>query len=483
MILHPLQALAIGEAAELGGAVILLPVGQGKTLVSFLLPTAMEAKRPLLLVPGKLRHKTAVEFRQLEKHWQRPKNLVIESYETVSNNPNFISNLRPDLIIADESHKLKNPKAGCTKRVWKFWRDNEIAFVPMSGTLTNRSFFDWWHLQAMALPDDLCVLPFAWTEAALWSSALDEKTTDRVGLGALKAFGATVPEAREGYGRLLKRVPGVIAAETKNVSASILIEVKKLDFSEITKNIDTLKKDWVLPDGTEITEASDFWRHSREIANGFFYRWAEEPPEEWREARRAYHRHVREALRCSRKWETPSQVREALRNDAAISNWNRIEKTFEPRTEAVWLDESVVEIASKAAGLVWYEHKAVGAKLAQHLPTFGSQGRNIKTGQSIIDFNGAAAAVSVGALGEGFNLQRWSSNTVLNCTPSGKTWEQMMGRTHRAGQEADTVTFELLTTTEIQRNDFKQALADAEYTQATTGQQQKLCLADIVGAL
>lgn len=484
MTLRPLQALALAEACDLDGAVVLLPVGQGKTLVSFLLPTIMEAKKPLLIVPGKLYHKTQVEFLQLENDWVRPKNLVITTYERISTQPELLNNLEPDLIIADESHKLKNKKAACTKRIWKYWHDNEIKFVPMSGTLAKRSFFDWWHLQLMALPEALCVLPFQWNEAELWSCALDEKTKNRVGLGALKYFGDNLQKAREGYGKLLKKVPGIIASDTVNVASSLTIEVLNVKIKSVDEAIDKLNNTWTLPDGTEISEATDFWRHSREIANGFYYRWKKEPPPYWLEARRNFNSKIREVLKNSRKWTAPAEVVKALRGDPIVEAWFDTKDLFKPENEAVWFTNEVIEkaleIADKNPGLIWYEHRAVGERLSGYLPTFANQGRNTKTGQSIIDYRGESAAVSVAALGEGFNLQKWDRNIILNCTPTGTVWEQMLGRTHRPGQEADTVEVEILTTTHVQRNDFKQARADAKYIEATTGQKQKLSFADII---
>ncbi len=482
MTLRPLQALALAEAASYEGAVVLLPVGQGKTLVSYLLPTVMEAKRPLLIVPGKLYHKTQVEFRQLDEHWMRPKNLVITTYERISTQPELLNDLKPDLIIADESHKLKNKKATCTKRVWKYWHDSEdLKFVPMSGTLAKRSFFDWWHLQLMALPDELCVLPFAWNEAELWSCALDEKTKNRVNLGVLEHFGDNIQEAREGYGKLLKKVPGIIASDSAEIDSSLSIEIHKFDFKEINEAIELLNTKWELPDGTEISEATDFWRHSREIANGFYYRWKEQPPEFWRESRRLFNARVREVLNNSRKLTSPAQVVESLKDDPIVIDWFETKDTFIPETKAVWFTNELIMETIDRPGLIWYEHKAVGEKLAKYMPTFASQGKNIKTGQSILDFKGDTAAVSIAALCEGFNLQRWSKSTVLNCTPTGTVWEQMLGRTHRPGQDADTVEVDILTTTQIQRHDFKQARADAKYIQATTGQKQKLSFADIIG--
>jgi hypothetical protein len=486
MTLRPLQALALAEATDFGGAVVLLPVGQGKTLVSYLLPTVTGAKRPLLLVPGKLIEKTRIEFRELESQFRAPENLTIWSYEYLSTHPGALVDLEPDLIIADEAHKLKNTKAACTKRVWRYYKEHEPMFVPMSGTLAKRSFFDWWHLQLMALPKPLWVLPDDWKQAEMWAAALDEKTRNRAGLGALSAFGSTLQEARAGFGAHLKAVPGIIAADTVDVEASLVIEVVRArPISVVQDALDRLEDYWTLPDGTELSEASEKWRHEREIANGFYYRWAEQPPQAWREARTDFNRFVRDVLHGSRTFTAPSEVVEAHRTAAPVERWFSIKDSFKPRTEAVWLSNAHVFEAARDVhingGLLWYEHKAVGEKIKEWVPVFGSHGRELSTGESLVEFKGKCAAVSVGACSEGFNLQRFDRNIVLNCTPTGDRWEQMLGRTHRAGQESDEVTVEVWTTAPQQIKDFKQALADARYIEGTTGQRQKLSYADVIG--
>src|SRR5690348_3444827 len=52
--LRPWQALGLLELMDHGGAFLGLSAGSGKTLITFLAPVVMQAKRPLLIVPGKL---------------------------------------------------------------------------------------------------------------------------------------------------------------------------------------------------------------------------------------------------------------------------------------------------------------------------------------------------------------------------------------------------------------------------------------------
>lgn len=486
MALRPLQALALAEANEYGGALCLLPVGQGKTLISYLMPGVLNASRALLIVPGKLRNKTITEFEALKKHWKYTR-LEVTSYEMISTHPEFLKRMNPDLIILDEAHKIKSAKSACTKRIVKFWKNNEVNIVAMSGTLASRSFFDWWHIQLMVMRDGQSVLPYDWKEAETWSRALDEKCKDRVGLGALKHFGHNLSEARKGFGTFIKQVPGIIAADSADAPCSLSIEIKVVKHARIDEALKKMEQTWELPNGDEIVDATAYWRHVRELSNGFYYFWKTQPPEVWREARRAFHGFVREKLSGSRKYEAPAQIIEAFRDAKPVVEWMNIRDSFTPETDAEFLTldylQNVVDTAKANNSLIWFQDRAVGQQLsAWGLPVYASQGKEVKTKQSITArTKPCPVAVSTNALSEGFNLQLWNHNMVLNCTPTGTAWEQMIGRTHRFGQTADSVDFLLMASSEAQIADFKQARADARYIEATTGQRQKLTIADICG--
>ena len=485
MCLRPLQALALVEAHDVGGIVGMMPVGSGKTLVSYLLPTVMKKERPLLLVPGKLKQKTLLEFRDLADHWRKPKNYRIESYEMVSRHPRLLLDHNPDLIVADECHRLKDPKAGCTKRMKNYWMQCEdFAFVPMSGTMINRSFREWWLLQMMALPEDLFVLPRRYHEMSGWAETLDTREKNPRPLDKLSAFGSTRKKAREGYGSHIRRVPGIIAAKSVDIDASLRIETHKIKIAEIQEEIQKLEKTWSLPNGSEFCEAVDLWRHSCELSQGFYYEWAEEPPAEWLATRASANKFVRDKLKRTRKFETPGQIFSAFKDELPIKKWAEIKNTYRIKTRPVWVTKalmhSAVDWATANKGLVWVAHRAVGECLETlGIPYFHSHGKTSQR-KSIMDHDGAAA-VSIDAVSEGFNLQKWSCNLVLSCPANGARWEQLIGRTHRSGQSADFVNFELWFAALVQMRNFKKAVQDAEYIQQITGQAQKLCYADKIG--
>jgi hypothetical protein len=494
--LRAVQVAALCEAVECGGAILPMGVGTGKTLVSFLLPAVMQAKRPLLLIPAKLRDKTLREYERLQEEWVLPR-LYIQTYEMLSreSNATYLETYRPDLIIADEGHKLKNPKAGVTRRVGRYIKAHRPAFVVASGTFTRRSLVDYWHLAKWALGAAYSPLPATWDEMQTWASALDGGTGFRTAPGALVRFLPsgmlpTLETVREGYRARLVGTPGVVATSTSGYDGSIVLTGVSVTLPPVLQaHFRNLRETWETPDGHPFTEAVDLWRHARELACGFYYRWNPRPPQGWLTARRVWCKFVRDTLKSSRRLDTELQVYNAVRHReipdqlGALESWELVKNTFTPNSEPVWVDQTTLRLATQwlhsHVGIAWVEHSAFGVALGElaGVPYFGQGGKS-KAGGLIEDCKGPCVA-SIPANSEGRNLQRYNQNLVVSCPPSGATWEQLLGRTHRPGQEEDEVLAEVFLACREQYQGFAKALEDAKYIQGTTGVPQKLCLADV----
>lgn len=153
----------------------------------------------------------------------------------------------------------------------------------------------------------------------------------------------------------------------------------------------------------------------------------------------------------------------------------------EPPTVPVWLssylmDHAVQLVAKREPTLVWYETQAVGVALGQRgLPVYG-QGTTVPE-----DPPGRTCAVSWHVHRDGRNLQHaWSRNLVVEPPASGAVWEQLLGRTHRAGQEADEVVCDVYAHAGPFTDAFRQACYKARYIEDTTGNVQKLNFASLV---
>jgi len=515
MSLRPVQAEALRDLsvakAEGKHQGIFSParVGAGKTLISLLAATVLDAQRPLLLVPAKLIKKTQRDAAQLYKHWLIPEHLKIQSYEKLSrlSGELFLVEMAPDLIIADEVHKLKNRDAAVTRRVIRYMDANpETVFVALSGTITKRSLNDYAHLLKWTHKNDRPI-PSTYTEVEEWALALDEKVIDgrRKNPGALLRFcnkeelqsaarskSEALSSVRRGFQRRLSETPGVVITPSSDIDASLTIqELRIIDVVVILGAFYTLRKEWSRPDGVDFSDPVEIYRAAKQLALGFYYRWNPAPPKDWMEARKNWNRLVRQVLSKHKEGlDSPLMIANAIRDGRidgqdTLAAWKDIEPTFKPKTETVWLTESVLyqckDWAVKNGGIIWVEHVEVGKKMEElyGIPYYGRQGLDAR--KRFIDDHkpGTPLIASIGSNSEGRNLQAWNENLITSVMPNALQWEQVIGRTHRDGQQADEVGFDVLVGCIEHLKHFYQSMADAKYQLDTLGQPQKLLLADV----
>jgi len=135
--LRPIQNEMLWQAIERKGLLGFVACGEGKTLVSLLLPSVLRAKKPLLLLPAFMIPQHLADRASYGLHWSLAPMKVL-SYETLSS-PKRIDELddyEPDLIICDEAHSLRNKKSARVRRLDKYLVNNPaVHFCALSGTL------------------------------------------------------------------------------------------------------------------------------------------------------------------------------------------------------------------------------------------------------------------------------------------------------------------------------------------------------------
>ena len=499
MSLWPQQAAALYDAWQNQGAFCQIGVGGGKSLTSFLMPHVLGAKRPMLLVPASLRDKAINEdLPILSEHWALHSGLMIYGYEALSleKNSDMLQQLKPDALILDECHRVKDKKSARTRRIIRYLKDAPATkVVALSGTVSKKSIMDYHHIIVWCLKHN-APLPIPHAEAALWAALLDEGVRDdmRPSLGAFVDFCARGESPRAGYQRRLSQTPGVIVTQNQNVDASLNIRTFSISVSkEAEEHISTLRDWWELPNGDICKTGVERWAHMRQLALGFFYKWDPAPPMEWLDARREYNSTVRKFLTYSRTYDTELQARlfwarqhmeGKLDPSHPIYAWERIKDTFVPNSVPVWIDDFAVDWCAKwlkkrgEPRILWTEHVCFAERVSQKsgCPYFGAgddAGVRQTKEHSII--------LSIAAHSEGKNLQdRYAYNLISSIPPSGKTMEQLLGRTHRAGQKRDEVTCDVMLNTIELEESFVQAKNEARYLEDSLGQQQKLNFATFV---
>lgn len=501
MKLRPVQALALYEIAQTGGLFGPIRVGGGKTLIALLAPFVLQARKPLLLMPAALIHDYKLRIRELSRHWKIPLNIRMESYERLSRDyDKFLEEYRPDLIVPDEAHRLKNKRAGVTRKVLRFMREYpETKVVAISGTVLTNSLRDFAHILRWSLKKGAPV-PATDGEVEEWADALDEKVQalKRADPGALLTFCAPEDEdapdvlsaARRGFRRRLTETSGVVTTAGDQVACSLYISPVRYSADPIVdKHLHTLRSKWETPDGWALSEAVAVWRHARELALGLHYVWDPRPPAEWLDARREWAKFVRDMISRSRSLDTELQVARACEagtlGTAELNAWREIRPSFTPVPRPIWHCSKALELCQewmkkKTRGIVWVEHTFFAHELERRsgFPYFGAEGKDGR-GRPIESATGGPIIASVAANSTGRNLQWWNQNLLTSCPGTATRLEQLIGRTHRDGQTADEVEVEILLGCWEHWSSFEAARASARMAQDMLGQPQKILIADV----
>jgi hypothetical protein len=507
--LRPIQSAMIIEAAQCSGGFFNVGVGQGKTLASFLIHDALGAKRTVLLVPAQLRDKTIkTDLPELKKHFKIPPVFRIEDfkdqdgvfvvgYEDLSNKKHtaLLEKLKPDLIVADEAHKLRNPGSARSKRFLRFTRKNPCKFVAMTGSAMKDSITDFAHLIELALGKNSPV-PRDYPSLAQWSDCIDKGNTE---IGALALMCEDTEDARHGFQRRFVETPGVICTTESAVTMPIMLRLFKLDPPKVIQDaLASLVSNWAW-NGEEYDQTLEILRVERQLAQGFYYQyiWPNGIPDRvWIEKRNAWRRAIHARLKHTNKTgqDSPALL-EALAESGEWTppewfEWLSVRDREEPSQDAVELDRWLVNIIknwrdNQGPGIIWVDSPVVGEWLKQAGIKFYGEGQDQEvndlasrclSGEELII---PTIALSLRAHCTGKNLQAWSRNLVIYPPASNETWEQMIGRTHRPGQEAEAVEVDVLLISASAESAMLSALEHAKQVEETTSQPQKLNMAEI----
>lgn len=520
--LRPWQAMAIHECVEQRGLVAGLTVGQGKTLLAWLLCVVLDAKRPIYVCPAALVDKTWADFNSYLGVWRSPRvppRVITREELALEKNADLLERLRPDLVIPDEADMLSHAERGAPSRLDRYRvahqdRDgpNGVVYATMTGTLTRQTIMGYWHLVCWGLLEDAPV-PLGHSEARVWASALDESTRNPGSRPSPGPLGATLSAARRWYQRRLVETPGVVIVDEDSAGDVPLVIRQRLarECPIMNEAYDHFLRDFVTPGGIDVAigfgqeggrvESNPLsrWSLDGQIGTGVVGYYDPEPPDEWRAARRNVAKFVRDTIALSqrrarrgkrgRAFDTEAQVLRANPCAPEVVEWLAWKPCFDPRkaTKHRWFADSTVLSAldwlaeDPSPGIVWCGSVPFGKRLAERagLPYYGRKGRTVD-GQGLHTASPERSLVaSWQANHRGFNLQSWGRALIVLPPQSAKLLEQIIGRMHRAGREGEVV-FDVLITSGGTLDAFEAALREARFARDTTTLTQKILRARIV---
>ena len=484
------------------------------TLVSLLVPEAMDSERAVLLVPPQLRDQLAREIDEVYgKHFNLPLERIVRvvaySELSLAKNSELLDELEPDLIVADECHLLRRPQSARTKRFTRYMRENpQCRLVALSGTVTTRSILEYAHLLELCLRKN-SLLPNGYRELQDWSGALDVTPAKLMAPGALMKFCEGNETARQGYRRRLVETQGVVATAENELGTSLYIKaVRTIVPNDVAEALNVASQTWAYEE-EEFSSPLELARFLRQVACGFYYRWVwpdGEPDYDWLEARKEWKKAVREKIKLNQpgldsellcanaaeRWREKTYEGKEFRAGTKFFEcpewvtWKEFKTRFNPTppTEAVWISDFLVKdtirrvesyLSKKRKCIVWYQHKVLGEAIAE-----ASGWAHFGAGTDASASKEKVIIASIDTQGTGKNLQHYDTNIITSLPPNGKTFEQLAGRTHRPGQLADEVIVDYFAHTGVLEAAMEAVIADAKYIQETTGQKQKVLYASVL---
>ena len=494
MRLFPAQADALLASIEADGAFGSIGVGAGKTLTAALIPTVLPCDRPIILTRGGLVEQTERLIHQYSLHFRINPRLQVHSYSKIShkNSRHFLAEYRPDLIVCDEAHALRDRKSACTKRFMAYVNDDDTAvrfLAFLSGTMCKRSIRDYAHLSYLSLRD-WTPLPRDFATLKEWSEAIDPNPSRD--FGALKLLCEPGEDPLDAYSRRLRETRGVIVDPGLGVDASLIIEHLPVEISSETEDaIDGLDATWERPDGEMLCLAMEVATVRRQLVLGGYYGWKTPPPKEWIEARRAWHRTIRSILDGRQSvpeigaLDSPGIIEDAARAGLIQSDewdrWALVADYVPPPRVWKWIDREQnawLKCALDEPTIIFSNTTAPARAAAKDIGLV-YHGQGTAAAKAILDEDGSRSIVcSIDAHKEGRNLQMYKRAILMCFKPTGSLLEQVLGRLHRTGQLADEVTY--LVPTTYQEELFR-ARDDAIFLERSLGQRQKLCYANFIG--
>ncbi len=500
--LNALQAWSLYEIGIAGGLLGFLSVGSGKTVLDILSILAFAEYDPkvrngLLLVPPNLVEQLHHEYLLLREHFVVPEIwfhngtgahelapgmpvLHVRPYSLLSRteHSDWIRNLAPQVIIADEADKLRIVNgAGSSRIMRQFFERGDTLFAGWSGSFMNASLLEWYHLAAIALryssptPLDRVVCE-EWDRAVGAHESLAPP-------GELLAFCAPGEHVRAGFGRRLAETMGVVISTGASVAVELTVEERTPPPipQAVQDALTTLRTTWTRLDGEEFIDAMSVAECARQYACGLHLQWwfpngePESLIKEWKLRRKDYNKEARVELLDRREFlDSPKNLEFAAqrfhgqrdkRDDRpewesyAWVEWSKIKDKVHPKTRPVWIDDwlarDAAEWATTHRGIVWYGIVEFGRMVAEiaGLPLHGGGpdagvrllgGTSKKTGKSYRGEDGSRSVIcSIDSHHRGRDgLQRmFRHQLIANMLGNAASLEQLFGRLRRQGQTED----------------------------------------------
>jgi hypothetical protein len=488
------QGYVLAEFLEFNGVIGGLPVGAGKTLITYLAPLLFGSKRPVLVAPAALKDKTFKDFRAYVGQWKTPRiipRFVSRESLALEKNQHLLDRINPDLLLIDEADVLHNIETAAVKRIDRFRVEHrEVPYGLFAGTWMRKKIEEVAHLFAWALLEGAPV-PLTSGEVAEWGLSLNLQPDNKWGETFTPgAMGESQQVARAWLQKRILETPGVVIIDGDSCDQPLTIHVRPAkEDPKLDEHYRVFATEFENPRGIPVSDPLSRDRLDKQMGCGLCHYWDPEAPEEWMRKRRAFAALVRACIGSpyGAHLDTEAMVVNRYPGNPIVQEWLAIRGSFVPNVCTTWLSGSTLESVEEwlaegsGPGIVWCGNVEFAHVLQKRtgLRYYANLGRDV-SGSSIVHADQSRSViVSWAANTRGLELQ-WSCRQLLVYPPStAPRFEQIIGRSHRSKQDRPVhVTF--LATSGLQVDNFRRMFAEAETAQAFLSLTQKILNAEII---
>lgn len=478
-------------------------VGQGKTLPSMLAPRVLGLDSALLISRASIiRSQTKHDYESYGKHWDLPE-LDIRSYEYLAHQKHYdhFENTQPKMVVLDEAHRAQNPTTAFGRRLIRYLQKRpEVPVLILSGTLLSLGVKRFWFPALLGLPYDINPFPQDLTRAEQWEREPDIRPL-AMQVSRLRGEDCTQDTKIEIWTKLAECC-GAVVSHKRACSASIdlyvhevensqdcqyKMDVAQAEYDELSRKSPTKKRN---SDGdlSALDVAKMALLTKIDLASyGYETVWTEAKSQalkkaefNWARLKQAY---IEEgwvtsggelASRAEQFGDSAVQARDTLR---------KLRAEFQGERDVRWFCQKTLEnivrgickvTKDKKPTLVFTPRVQLGVQLSGLLTkSTGDQvdyfRSHLMNGQkkTVMELFPRLGVVAQKAALEGANLQKYSRMIVIGATSSERDWEQLIGRMHRRGQEAETIELHVLTCNGYHRRRLRTAMKKSQQVSQT----------------
>jgi len=407
--------------------------------------------------------------------------------------------------------------------------------IAMSATISDKRLGDYQHLMAAALGES-SPMPLSKTVLYNWGASLDA-ASDGIGQAgpallslpgwARTTLGINVESGQMGLRRAYKlrmvTAPGVITMPQQTLKTSVELDLDRVPMPADDPGIQqvlemaTQVEAGQTPSGDEIDSEMHKWRYLRDLAAGHYHLlyWPEDAPKDTLDRSKAhldivqeYHRELRAYLNdhAILRLDTPALVgayfartkgpgvlpehlwplweaAKAAEFPGMLQRNSRFVRVSSYKVDAAvrWAQALLKQHKGVCPGaLIWYENIGTGIWLKEALDKAGLPTLHCPAGKASNEAIASPQArtrfvlASIPAHGQSKQLHDFQHNYIVQPPRQAKTMEQMLGRTHRTRQTADSLLYPLCVGPSFDDEVLAACLVDSLYQHFTLGDPRKV---------